>query len=144
VTVPTGTAVTVTVASPRCPSLDAVMVALPGARAVTTPVADTLATSELLEDQLTARSVSVAPLASFKVADSVAIEPAIMGVVEGKTVTDATGTAVTVTLELPDCPSHVAVIAAPPGMIAVTTPLDDTVATSVLLDDHATARSVRS
>lgn len=51
-------AVTEIVADPDCPSLVAVMVALPGPTAVTTPAEDTFATPLLLVFQATARSVS--------------------------------------------------------------------------------------
>ena len=62
----------------------------------------------------------------------------------GATLTDATGTGVTVTLAVPLLPSLVAVIVAEPAAIPVTTPLDDTVAIPVLELDHVTARPVRT
>jgi hypothetical protein len=54
-TVATGTGETVTEEAPPCPSLVAVTVAAPGETAVTTPLADTLATPGLLELQTTGR-----------------------------------------------------------------------------------------
>jgi hypothetical protein len=47
-----------------------------------------------------------------------------------------------VTPELPDFPSLVAVIVAEPMLTPVTTPVLETVATAVLLDDQVTTRSV--
>src|SRR2546428_5208056 len=47
---------------------------------------------------------------------------------------------VTVPLEVPLCPSLVAVIVADPAAAAVTSPLPSTLATHVLLLDHVTAR----
>ena len=67
VTVPTGTGVTVTTDEPVFPSLVAVMVAVPTATALTEPVEDTVAVAELLELQLTTRSVTTVPFASFTV-----------------------------------------------------------------------------
>src|SRR5882724_2433312 len=55
-------------------------------------------------------------------------------------VTEATGTLETVMLAVPLCPSLVAVIVADPIATPVTRPLVVTVATEVLLLDHATAR----
>jgi hypothetical protein len=55
-----------------------------------------------------------------------------------------TGTRFTVTVDVPDCPSLVAVIVVDPGISAVTSPDCETVATSGLLDDHETARPVRT
>jgi len=56
----------------------------------------------------------------------------------GLTVTEATGTLVTVIAELPLCPSLVAVIVADPAALAVTSPLAFTVAAAVLLLAHVT------
>jgi hypothetical protein len=52
------------------PSTVAVMVALPGATAVTTPVVDTLATLDALLLHVTARPVSTVPAASRALAVS--------------------------------------------------------------------------
>jgi hypothetical protein len=60
----------------------------------------------------------------------------------GATVTVATGAGVTVTVDVPDLPSLVAVIVAEPGATPVTTPALETVAAAVLLDVHDTVRSV--
>jgi hypothetical protein len=72
-TLPTGAGVTVSVALPDFPSLVAVMVAVPGATAVTTPLPDTVATNVLLELHVTTRSVTTAPFASLTVGVSVAV-----------------------------------------------------------------------
>jgi hypothetical protein len=62
--------------------------------------------------------------------------------VDGDTVTVPTGSAVTVIAELPLFVSLVAVIVAVPVETPVTTPVLETVATAVLLELHATVRSV--
>jgi len=62
----------------------------------------------------------------------------------GLTVTEATGTLVTVRAEVPPCPSLVAVIVAEPAAPPVTRPLADTVATAALLVAQVTARPVRA
>jgi hypothetical protein len=59
----------------------------------------------------------------------------------GLTVTEATGTAITLICVVPLFPSLVAVIViGPPTVTAVTSPLEETLAMSALLDVHATAR----
>jgi hypothetical protein len=68
VTVATGTAVAVSCALPVFPSLVAMMFAVPGATAVTTPLAETVAADVLSEVQLTVRPVRMLPLASLVVA----------------------------------------------------------------------------
>src|SRR5206468_1309379 len=62
----------------------------------------------------------------------------------GVTVTDATGTTVTVIAAVPLLPSLVAVIVAVPTATADTRPLADTVATAGALLDHAMLRPVRT
>jgi hypothetical protein len=61
---------------------------------------------------------------------------------DGATVTVETGAADTVTLEVPVFPSLVAVIVVVPGRSPVTSPDDETLATSGLLEVHETARPV--
>jgi len=92
--------VTVTVALPLCPSLVAVIVAEPSARPVTRPVGYTTATVGSLLRQVTVRPVSGLPLASFTVAVSCTVCPAVRFAEAGLTVTEATGTLVTVMREL--------------------------------------------
>jgi hypothetical protein len=57
-------------AEPDCPSLAAVITALPDETAVTSPVALTVATELLLEDHPTDRPTRTAPPASRSVADA--------------------------------------------------------------------------
>ena len=73
------------------------------------------------------------------VAESATVAPTAIDAVEGATVTVVTtgGGKVTVTLEVPDFPAHVAVIVAEPPAMPVTTPLEFTVAAAGLLVDHA-------
>jgi hypothetical protein len=65
---PTGTGDTVIVLVPLFVSLVAVIVAVPGATAVTRPAADTVATAVLLDPHVTTRSVTTAPVVSLTVA----------------------------------------------------------------------------
>src|SRR5207302_656025 len=105
----TGAAVTVTADVPLCPSDVAVMVVEPATTPVTRPLAFTLPTEVLLLAHVTDRPVSGLPLASFGVAVSWTACPTGTDADAGLTVTDATGSgpAVTVTAELPLCPSDV-------------------------------------
>jgi hypothetical protein len=127
-------------------SLSAVIVAVPGAIAMTTPVPDTVLTSGLLELQTMTRPLSTAPLPSRVTAESVVVPPTCRLALDGDTDTVATGTgggggaAVTVINEVPVFVSLNAVIVAVPAAIAVTTPVPDTVLTSGLLELHAMAR----
>ena len=89
-TVATGTGVTVIVASPATPSLVARITADPGYRAVTSPVAETLATASAEELHATALPPSGLPCASLGVADSWVVEPTIRFCAPGVTETDAT------------------------------------------------------
>jgi hypothetical protein len=142
VTLPTGTSVTESDAVPAIPSLVAVTVTVPGAPPCATPVDEPIvATVGSLVDQATGR-VTTVPLTSLRVAVKVVFVPTTIEILAGATVTVATGGAVTVTVELPDFVSLVAVIAVEPGATPVTTPVDDTVAMLVLADDHVTTRSV--
>src|SRR5205809_312061 len=140
VTAATGTVLTVTVAGPLCPSQVAVIVAAPAATAVTSPLALTVATAVLPLDQVTVRPGSELPFASCGVAVSCTVCPTCTDAVAGFTVTDATGTVLTVIVALPLCPSLVAVIVAEPAAPPVTSPLALTVATAVLLLAQVTAR----
>jgi hypothetical protein len=144
VTVATGTGVTVTEAVPLFPSAVAVIVTgPPGATPVTRPVlAFTVAAATLLELHEIPRPVRTFPFASFVVATSCWVAPAITLAVAGVTVTLATGTRVTVMSDVPDLPSLVAVIVAVPTPTAVTSPFASTVA-AALSDDHVTVRPVR-
>ena len=142
-TVLTGISATVTVPEPDTPSLVAVIVAVPGNSPNTDPeVGFTVATPKLLELQVTTRLVATFPLTSFMTAVNVVVPAVGMLTLAGDTTTLPTGGTRTFTETDPDFPSLVAVIVAPPGVPPVTTPVDDTVATEVLLDDHVTTRSV--
>jgi hypothetical protein len=141
-TVATGTGVAVTLAVPLLPSLVAVIVAEPAATPVTTPLDDTVAMPVLELDHVTVRPVSTLLFASRVVAVSCTVRPTATLGVAGATLTDATGTGVTVTLAVPLFPSLVAVIVAEPAATPVTTPLEETVAIPVLELDHVTARPV--
>ena len=90
----TGTFETVTVAVPLFPSLVAVMVAVPTATAVTTPVFDTVATAWALDAQVTTRPDTSVPFASRKVTERVLVPPIMMLAVAGLTTTEPTGVGV--------------------------------------------------
>jgi hypothetical protein len=120
----------------------AVIVAEPAARPVTSPLVLTRATVESLLDQVTTRPVSGVPLASLGVAVSCAVWPTCTLADDGLTVTEATGTLVTVTVAVPLCPSLVAVTVAEPAARPVTSPLVLTRATVESLLDHVTTRPV--
>src|SRR5438094_529934 len=103
---------------------------------------DAGATELLLLDHVTIRPVSGFPFASFGVAVSWTVWPTGRFADAGVTVTELTATPDTVMLEVPLCPSLVAVIVAEPDVPPVTSPLPSTLATAVLLLDHVTARPV--
>src|SRR5256886_93027 len=136
----TGTGVTVIVEVPLLPSLVAVIVADPGVTPETRPLLLTAATDVLELDHVTVRPESGFPPASLGVAVSCTVWPACTEAEGGVTSTDATGTVVTVTDEVPLFPSLVAVIVADPGGTPETSPLLLTVATAVLEVDHVTVR----
>src|SRR5216117_487972 len=143
VTDATGTGVTVMAAVPLWPSLVAVIVAEPATFAVTSPVPVTVATGVLLLDHATGRPVSTVPFASFRVAVSCCVCPTGTLADAGLTVTDATGTPLTVMLAVPLCPSLVAVMVTAPATTPVTSPLLFTVAIVLSLDDQLIARPVK-
>jgi hypothetical protein len=137
-------AITVTDAEPFCPSLVAVIVTGPPTETpVTTPELDTVATFVFDDDQVIKGSVNVAPDASRSVAVSAVVDPGVTDAEAGATVTVATGGGVTVTVADPSCPSLVAtMVTGPPIVTAVTRPVDETVATLVLVELQATVRFV--
>jgi hypothetical protein len=143
-TLATGTAVTVTPAVPLLPSLVAVIVAAPMETPVTTPLDDTVATSSLLDVQVTGRSVTVIPRMSFTVATRGVVCPTATELVAGDKLTLPTGEGATVNAAVPLLPSLVAVMVLVPGDTAVTAPTADTVATSGLLELQVTTRPVRT
>ena len=130
---------------PLFPSLVAVMVALPASWPVTRPLPVTVATDVLLLSHVMTRPVSVLPAASFVTAESCWVLPAVMVATGGVTETEATGTSVTVAVEVALFPSLVAVMMAEPAATPVTTPtvtcpLAVTVATAALLVAQVTSR----
>src|SRR5438552_1365575 len=135
-----GTCTTVMADVPLCPSLVAVIVAEPATLPVTSPLELTVATDVLELAHVTTRPDNGLPLPSWGVAVSCTVLPSFTEADAGVTVTEATGTAVTVTLEVPLCPSLVAVIVAEPATLPVTSPLELTVATDVLELAHVITR----
>src|SRR5437016_8359967 len=138
VTEATGTLVTVMADVPLCPSLVAVIVAEPAATPVTNPLAETVAAAALLVAQVTTRPLRAVPFASFGVAVNWVVAPTVTPAAAGLTVTDATGTLVTVMADVPLCPSPVAVIVAGPAHPPVPSRLAATAATAALLVAQAT------
>lgn len=137
---------TVIADDPLLPSLVAVIVAVPAATPVTTPEAETLATPEELELQVTARPVRTVLFASRVTADSWTVAPICTDEEAGLTDTDATGAgagAGTVIVEVPVWPSLLAVMVAVPAETAVTTPDVETLAIALELELHVTTRPVR-
>jgi hypothetical protein len=131
-TLATGTGDTVRVADPFTPSLLAVIVADPGATAVTVavaPLAVMVATAVFPLLQVIARPASVPPAASRVTAVRVPVRPTIKPKVAGDTTTLATGGGVTVICAEPETPSAVADIVADPALTPVTSPDVETVAT---------------
>src|SRR5437868_1837812 len=127
-------------AVPLCPSLVAVIVAEPAALALTNPLPLTLATPVLPLAHVTTRPDRVLPSASLSVAVNCPVWPTGTLADAGVTATEATETGVTLTDDVPLCPSLVAVMVADPVATAVTTPLPLTRAIVVSLLDHVTAR----
>src|SRR5205823_5716265 len=125
---------------PLLPSDVAVMVAEPTAAPVTNPLPSTVATDGLSVDQVITRPDNGLPFASLGVAVSCTVSPTATLAGDGVTVTEATGASVTVTSDVPLCPSLVAVIVAVPAPTPVTSPLPFTRATAVLLLDQVTTR----
>ena len=138
----TGTGLTVMLAVPLLPPLVAVIVVDPAATAVTSPVPFTLATAALPVLHATLLPLRAFPAESLGVAVNCAVWPTCRVSRDGVTVTDATGTRLTVTAAEPDFPSLVAVIVADPAATAVTRPVPFTDATAALLVFHVTLRPV--
>src|ERR1043166_7736823 len=136
VTDATGTCTTVIADVPLCPSLVAVIVAVPATFPVTSPLALTVATDVLLLAQVTLRPLSGLPFPSFGVAVSWTVLPSFTDADAGATVTKVTGI-----VAVPLLPSLVAVMVADPAAPPVTSPLLVTLATDVLLLAQLTARA---
>jgi nicotinic acetylcholine receptor alpha-3 len=120
-----------------------VIVAVPFATAVTSPLASTVATAVLSDDQVTEGSVAVSGV-TVAIKSIVALGFKVTAV--GVTLTLVTSVTLvsTVTTQLAvKLPSFVVtVIVAVPSATAVTKPLASTVATEVLFDDHVTVEFV--
>src|SRR5205807_228751 len=142
VTEATGTVVTVIAAVLVFPSLVAVIVAEPGEIAVTSRLGHSVATVVSLLFHVTVRPARVPPAESFGVAVICVVCPTRKEAAAGETVTEATGTVVTVIAAVLVFPSLVAVIVAEPGATPVTWPLELTAATLVLPLIHVTVRPV--
>ena len=116
---------------------------LPACNVAVAPVAVTETLDESLDVHVIVLPVSAFPFASLNCAVSVPLWRLPSVNVDGVTRTWATGGGAgccTVMVDVPVFPSLVAVMVAVPGPTPVTTPLLDTVATVVELDDHATVR----
>ena len=133
---------TVTVAEPLLPSLVAMIVAVPAAPPLTSPLPLTVATDVFELAQVTARPPSALPLASRGVAVSCTVWPTCREGDVGATLTAATGTLVTVIDAAPLLPSALAVMVAAPAATPLTRPLLLTVAKAVLLLAQLTGRPV--
>jgi hypothetical protein len=142
VTVDTGANVTLTDAVPDLVSLVAVIVAEPALTPVTNPDAFTVATAGALVAHVTTRPLSAAPVLSFGVAVSCTLPATRIAAVAGATVTEATGTTVTVTAEVPVFVSLVAVMVAEPAAMPVASPLASTFTFVVSLLVQVTTRPV--
>jgi hypothetical protein len=137
--------VTVSVALPSCPSLVAVICEEPAASAVTRPVAETLATPVLLDDQVTVRPVRTLLFASYVVAVPCALCPTVKELSGRETVTDATGAVevesdavITVSAALPLFVPRRAMTDTDPTDRPVTSPVLETTAMVESLVDHVT------
>ncbi len=93
----TATAVTVMPTVPVCPSLVAVIVAVPAPTPVTSPLPFPVAMAVFELAHVTTRPARALPLASLGVAASCAVCPTTTPAAAGLTATDATGTVTTVT-----------------------------------------------
>lgn len=139
-TEPTGVGPTVIEDEPDCPPIVAVSLSVPTATAVTSPLAETVATEAVALDQVTARPLRAFPLASYAVAVSCTVWPGVTDAVAGVTRTEATAASETVTVAVPVLPPLAAVIVALPAAAAVTSPELLTETTLLLLLDHVMLR----
>jgi hypothetical protein len=153
VTVATGTGMTVTNAVVvLTDSVVAVIVAVPGATAVTCAAAPiesltelatlTVNTAVLLDVQVTIRPLRVTPLSSCGVALISWVSPATIGVIGVQRSSVVTGASVTVISDVPVFVSLVAVMVVLPAPTAVTRPFPSTVAAAGLPEVHAIDRPV--
>jgi len=134
---------TTSVALPDCPSLVAMIVAEPGAIAVTTPEDDTVASCGAALLHVIDLPERTTPAASRRTADAWVDWPTFNACAASETDTVATGAcggAATATAALADLPSTVAVIVVLPCETPVTRPVLDTVATVGFAEDHVGTR----
>jgi len=137
--------VTVTDASPVCPSAAAAIVADPADTAVTTPLDKTVARVESVDDHVTLRPTRTLPAASRSVAVACVVCPTVSEADASATVMAATGAGgggATATVVEPVTPSTVAVTVVLPGPTAVSNPEDDRVATAGFALAHCGTRCV--
>src|SRR5439155_5005128 len=104
------------VALPLFPSLAAATVAVPGATAVTSPLASTVATAPLFVAHVTMWPLSGLPLASLRLATSCCVAPSERVALAGLTDKEATGLLVTITVASALKPLPVAATTYPPGV----------------------------
>lgn len=128
---------TATVAASLLPPADAVIVACPTSAPVTTPLDDTAAIVALEVDHANDCPEITFPDASFAVAVSCCVAPAVMLAEPGLIETLFTEPTETVSAAVPLLPPAAAVMVAPPDCPAVTMPPDDTAPTDGSELDHA-------
>jgi hypothetical protein len=133
---------TVRVVLPDLPSAVAVMVVLPSATPVTTPLEETVAMEGLADVHVTVRPLRTVPLLDLSVAVNCVVPPVLTLAGFGDTVTLATGSATTVIVAVPVPPARDAVICAVPEAFPVTTPVEVLiVATAWLVEVMVQTRS---
>jgi len=143
-TLATGTGLTVISSEPVTPSTVAVIVAVPALTPVTRPVvALTVAAPGVSDDHVAVRPVRTLLDASFATNVICVVAPTMIDDDPALTVTDATGTTVTVTVAVPVIPSLVAVITDVPTATPFTSPVAAfTLALAGVPDDHVIVRPV--
>src|SRR5205823_6688859 len=104
------------------------------------PLLLTVATAGALLDHVTTRPVSVLPLESLTLAASCTVPPTGRLAEGGLTTIEATGTRITVMVEVALFPSLVAVMVVEPAATPVTKPVALTVATAGAVLAHVTTR----
>jgi hypothetical protein len=117
------------------------MLVMPTATGVTNPCEETVATAVFPELHVIVRPLSIPPFTSSVLAVACDVPTAVIEFGVSDTVTEATGTGITVIEDVPVFPSLVAVMLALPTETAVTSPAPSTVAIAGLLEVHATMRS---
>jgi hypothetical protein len=135
-------ALTVTPTVAEMPPSEAVIVAVPCLINVTSPLELTLAADALDDVHDTVCPVTVLPEASLGTAVTCVVVPATPVIDVGESPIDATGAALTVAPMVAVTPLADAVMVAVPCLTRVTSPLEETVATAVLDDDHVTVTPV--